>query len=148
MAESLTVQSRREFIIKAREQLKLMRANLIRESAPENPAMHFGRIGDAKDSADLASVESDCELAMMLSERGRGRTAEIDNALKRINEADYGECEVCSLEIAEQRLMAMPFTRYCVDCQRDHERELKSRRRGDAHERRQFNELGQYFDGR
>jgi DnaK suppressor protein len=143
MTKPVTVQSRREFVVKAREHLMHMRAALIHESASESRAVRSGRSGDAKDTADLASEESDQELAVMLAERGRGRTAEIDNALKRMDEADYGECEVCRLEIAEQRLMALPFTRYCVDCQRDQERELKSRRRrGDSHERGQFNELG------
>jgi hypothetical protein len=78
MTKPVTVQRRREFIIKTREHLMDMRAALIHESASETRAMHRGQNGDAKDSADLASEESDRELAVMLAERGRGRTAEID----------------------------------------------------------------------
>jgi RNA polymerase-binding transcription factor DksA len=49
-----------------------------------------------------------------------------------MDEANYGLCEACGLEIAEQRLKAMPFTRHCRDCQQDREREAKTRyRRGD-----------------
>lgn len=40
---------------------------------------------------------------------------EIDAALERIDSGEYGVCEVCGREIADERLEAVPATRYCRD---------------------------------
>jgi DnaK suppressor protein len=66
---------------------------------------------------------------------------QIDDALVRMDEGTYGVCESCGLEIAEERLEAMPFTRLCRDCQQDMEREAKSQRRFDD-ERNTYRKLG------
>ncbi len=50
-------------------------------------------------------------------------------------------CEACGLEIAEERLSAMPFTRLCRDCQQDQEREARSQRRSED-ERNTYRKLG------
>ena len=46
-----------------------------------------------------------------------------------MNDGSYGICESCEGEIAEARLQALPFTRLCVNCQADREREMKLNRR-------------------
>ena len=94
------------------------------------------------DSADLASEEVGRHVNMTLSERGRGRINEIEHALRRIDEANYGVCEECGLEVAEARLKAMPFTRHCWDCQRDQERAAKTRHRGGDIEQERLKEFG------
>ena len=40
---------------------------------------------------------------------------EVERALVRLDEGTYGTCEVCGKEIAENRLEAMPATRYCIE---------------------------------
>ncbi|MGA2410085.1 MAG: TraR/DksA C4-type zinc finger protein, partial [Candidatus Binataceae bacterium] len=81
-------------------------------------------------------------MTAIMSERGSTRISEIDHALKRMDEADYGTCQTCGLEIAQQRLEAMPFTRNCRDCQWDHEREAKTKRSGTHREQEWLRELG------
>jgi DnaK suppressor protein len=51
--------------------------------------------------------------------------------LERIEDGSYGICESCESEIASARLEALPFTRLCVSCQSDREKELKQSRRFD-----------------
>ncbi len=46
----------------------------------------------------------------------RGRIAEVDDALRRVDTATYGVCERCGRPIPEQRLAARPFARCCVAC--------------------------------
>ncbi len=41
---------------------------------------------------------------------------EVDSALERMDEGSYGLCEVCHEPIREERLMADPLTRNCIDC--------------------------------
>ena len=41
---------------------------------------------------------------------------QINNALKRIEEGNYGECRVCGELIQEKRLEALPYTDICISC--------------------------------
>lgn len=77
------------------------------------------------DIYDIASKERDRELTLMLGDRDREKLSHIENALERIKENTYGECEECGEPIAENRLRALPSTRVCVECQSRNERELK-----------------------
>ncbi len=42
--------------------------------------------------------------------------AETRAALTRIDRGVYGRCESCTGAIGRQRLLALPATRYCIDC--------------------------------
>ncbi|HET7293495.1 MAG TPA: TraR/DksA family transcriptional regulator, partial [Vicinamibacteria bacterium] len=42
---------------------------------------------------------------------------DIDSALERLQNGDYGTCSDCGTEIAELRLRALPFADRCRDCQ-------------------------------
>lgn len=43
----------------------------------------------------------------------------VQAALQRIREGNFGACERCGEEIAAERLDALPWTAYCIDCERD-----------------------------
>lgn len=74
------------------------------------------------DIYDQASSERDRELGLLLSDRERDKLRQIDEALLRIDEGEYGICEECEEEIPLGRLKVMPFARYCVRCQSDMEK--------------------------
>ncbi|HHD11457.1 MAG TPA: TraR/DksA family transcriptional regulator, partial [Deltaproteobacteria bacterium] len=78
----------------------------------ESDASKF-EIGDIY---DIASSERERELTLMLGDREREKLHEIDMALERLQDKDYGICEECGEPIGEARLRALPFTRVCVDC--------------------------------
>lgn len=126
------------FIARAGQNLNSMKMALIHELAADRRAGNLVSYGSGSmDSGDLASNEVEQHMNAMLSERERDRIIEIDHALKQIDEANYGVCDACGLEIAETRLEALPFTRHCCDCQQDQEREAKTRHRGnDIYEQR------------
>jgi DnaK suppressor protein len=84
---------------------------------------------DGIDTYDLASVARDLEIIVILTVGVREKLAAIDEALGRIDDGSYGLCEECGLDIAEGRLAALPFTRLCVSCQSDRERESKLNKR-------------------
>ena len=46
-----------------------------------------------------------------------GRLREIDEALLRLAAGGFGTCEECGEGIAEKRLLAVPWARFCVHCQ-------------------------------
>lgn len=42
--------------------------------------------------------------------------SEIDQAVLRLDDGSYGFCAGCTDPIPQERLLAMPFARYCVPC--------------------------------
>jgi len=74
------------------------------------------------DIYDQASNERDRELLILLSDREREKIRNIDEALARLDEGEYGICEDCEEEIPLGRLKAMPFARLCVKCKADLEK--------------------------
>jgi len=77
------------------------------------------------DIYDIASNERERELSLMFGDRDREKLSEIEDALERIRDNTYGECEDCGEPVAENRLRALPFTRVCVECQSKQEREQR-----------------------
>jgi RNA polymerase-binding transcription factor DksA len=43
---------------------------------------------------------------------------DVMSALERIENGSFGACERCGEAISDKRLDALPFARYCIDCQR------------------------------
>ena len=74
------------------------------------------------DIYDQASNERDRELLLLLGDREREKIRNIDEALARIDDGEYGVCEECEEEIPLGRLKAMPFARLCVKCKADLEK--------------------------
>lgn len=74
------------------------------------------------DIYDQASNERDRELLLLLSDREREKIRNIEEALTRLEEGEYGICEDCEEEIPLGRLKAMPFARLCVKCKADLEK--------------------------
>jgi DnaK suppressor protein len=141
MPKKATAANRKKFMADLREHLLEMRAKLVAEIDSELRAEREGNKDEGMDTYDLASEERDREINFILSDRERVKIKQIDDALARMDEGAYGVCESCGLEVAEERLEAMPFTRLCRDCQQDQEREAKSQRRFDD-ERNTYRKLG------
>ena len=141
MAKKPDTADRKKFLAKAREQLLETKNKLLGVIDSELRAEREGNKDEGMDTYDLASEERDREINFILSDRERVKIKQIDDALDRLDQGTYGVCESCGLEIAEERLQAMPFTRLCRDCQQEQEKEAKSQRRFDD-ERNTYRKLG------
>jgi len=51
----------------------------------------------------------------------------LNQALKRIYDKSYGVCQICGELIAEKRLKAIPYARYCIQCKNEEEKRKKKR---------------------
>ena len=80
------------------------------------------KLGPTLDAGDLSSAEElrdvDFGILTMYSENLK----DIREALDKLEKDIYGYCEECGPEIDRRRLEVMPFTRYCIDCKREHEK--------------------------
>ena len=142
MAKKETASDRNKFLERVREHLLETKQKLANEMDSEMKAEREGTKDEGMDTYDLASEERDREISFILSDRERLKVKEVDDALERLDAGTYGICESCGLEIAEERLDALPFTRLCRDCQQDQEREAKSQRRFDNEERNTYRKIG------
>jgi DnaK suppressor protein len=79
---------------------------------------------DGDDEIDRANFDSDRDLALSLSDNERETLLQIEEALRRIDTGAFGSCTSCSKPIGELRLNAIPWARYCIDCQELEEKGL------------------------
>lgn len=70
-----------------------------------------------EDIVDRANNAYNRELMFSLSDAERNTLLQIENALRRMDEGTYGRCANCGQNIAIARLEALPWARFCVDCQ-------------------------------
>lgn len=68
-------------------------------------------------SSEDRTDDFDREFALNLVSSEQDSVFEIDSALRRIKEGNYGSCDFCGCAIEKARLQALPFARMCVKCQ-------------------------------
>lgn len=72
--------------------------------------------------ADAGTDTFDRDFALSMVATEQEALSEIDAAIKRIHAGTYGTCEITQKPIAKERLLAVPFTRYSAEAQKDLER--------------------------
>ena len=126
---------RKDFLKKTKESLTEMKKQLLREIQDRLKEESEGLQDEGRDTYDLASDERDREINIILSDRERDKLLAIDDALQRIEDKSYGICECgcdnCEEEIGMGRLKVLPFTRLCVRCQEETEKESKILKKGE-----------------
>jgi len=80
------------------------------------------------DVADRASEETDRALELRTRDRQRKLVAKIDAALRRIDDGEYGYCEITGEPISLKRLDARPIATMSLEAQERHERREKVHR--------------------
>ncbi|HOP39638.1 MAG TPA: TraR/DksA family transcriptional regulator [Geobacteraceae bacterium] len=110
------IEEMKALLLKLKEET-LKEINKSMKSSSEHPSGE-----PSGDIYDQASNERDRELGLLLSDREREKLRNINDALLRIEEGEYGICEECGCDIPLGRLKVMPFAHYCVKCKEDLER--------------------------
>lgn len=86
------------------------------------------KLENTEDEGDLATISHNKELLYNLHESDFQRLKGIQEALKRMDRGEYGECVKCGEDINEKRLMAVPWATSCIACQEAAERESSTSR--------------------
>lgn len=100
-----------EVLARARD-AALARVRVLRKEEEEDA------IAVPADRLDVARSLEDVEMDAGLIERCEDKLRAIDDAFSRLNRGRYGICEKCKQEIPVERLKAVPFAAYCIDCQK------------------------------
>jgi len=77
---------------------------------------------DRPDEVDQASIDAEQAMRMRLVNRETLYIKKVDEALRRIEEGTFGECDSCGDDIELRRLQARPTATLCVGCKEEQER--------------------------
>ena len=95
--------------------------NIVAESETTLASLQDGPIREP-DLTDRASSETDWAIELRTRDRQRKLIAKIDSALRRLEEGEYGYCEVTGEPISLGRLIARPIATMTLEAQERHER--------------------------
>ena len=73
--------------------------------------------------ADIGTETFDRERDLSILEQVEAELADVEHALKRLDDGTYGRCEACGKPIGDERLEALPAARFCLEDQAVAERE-------------------------
>jgi RNA polymerase-binding transcription factor DksA len=75
--------------------------------------------------ADMGTETFEREKDLSILEQVEAELADVEHAIRRLDEGTYGTCEVCGRTIGDDRLEALPATRLCLEHQAEAEREVR-----------------------
>jgi DnaK suppressor protein len=104
-----------------RQKLLAWKEAIVRESRDTMAQLKSGPMREA-DLTDRASSETDWAIELRTRDRQRKLISKIDAALRRIEDGEYGYCEVTGEPISLGRLEARPIATMTVEAQERHER--------------------------
>ncbi len=116
--------ARSDALLRLHKSLLARRTDLLKKLAGEWADLRGlgGEGGGAGDAADVAFESGSDEMASQLAELDARELSQIDRALAKLKLGAFGKCEGCGSKIGVARLNALPYTTYCIDCQREAER--------------------------
>ena len=79
----------------------------------------------AQHPADIGSETFEREKDLSILEQVEAELADVEHALRRLEDGTYGICEACGQPIDEARLEALPAARFCLKDQAAAEQELR-----------------------
>ncbi len=79
----------------------------------------------AQHQADIGTETFDRERDVSILEQVEAELADVELALRRLDDGSYGTCEACGRLIGDSRLEAKPEARLCLDDQTRAEREVR-----------------------
>jgi RNA polymerase-binding protein DksA len=95
-------------------------------AALEEERVHLrSQLAEHASDGSMEYDENFADSGQVAAEQGESRAlvsqleetlTEVERALAKLDEGGYGTCESCAKPIGEDRLEAMPATRYCIDC--------------------------------
>ncbi len=106
MSESSTKKIKESLLAEREQLLTKLKGNDLSVDDSETP-----------DPVDLAVRNYSKTVMLAVSENESRQLVLINEALERIADDEYGDCQNCEKSINPKRLAAVPWARYCLNCQ-------------------------------
>jgi DnaK suppressor protein len=100
-----------------RERLETQRKEILDMYKQDIRAGQESADDGTEDIVDRANNAYNRELMFSLSDTERQMVLQIEAALRRMDDGVYGRCANCGNTINMRRLEAVPYARFCIDCQ-------------------------------
>lgn len=110
------------------DRLNRLRESLAQQRSDQIANAHSGEPTFGVNPADRGTDEYDMGAALSLISSEQNALYEIDQALRRIRDGTYGMCEATGKPIPEDRLEAVPWTRFTLEVEQQLEREQQARK--------------------
>ncbi|MBI3990794.1 MAG: TraR/DksA C4-type zinc finger protein [Candidatus Omnitrophica bacterium] len=116
----------KEMLLGRKEELLNEIGRVSKENLTKSPKEASGDLSSYTfHMADMASDNYERDMSMEKVTTEHRIIYEIEEALERLGEGAFGNCESCEKKISKERLMAIPYTRFCRDCQEKEEKKKK-----------------------
>jgi len=106
----------RDHLVHERHRLERLRAGFeaerLHEESSDDSTGELSHL-DQHD-ADVGSDTFEREKDFSILEQVEAELADVERALRRLDDGSYGHCEACGSAIHDERLAAQPATRFCV----------------------------------
>ena len=114
----------KEKLFEMKEKITSVFENIAKEHLNESIRESSGDLsGYSMHMADAGTDNWDREFALSIAGRENEILHKIDYALNKIDEKTFGMCEMCEVEIASNRLDAIPYAENCIKCESEIEKE-------------------------
>lgn len=112
----------KQLLIKLREKTVDEMENITKDMLKTSQREASGDLsGYTLHMADVATDHYDREFSLGIAGVEQRIVYQIDEAFKRIEDLSYGRCLTCEEPISKKRLTAVPFAKYCLECQKQEE---------------------------
>ncbi len=112
-------------------ELTSLERNLLEALRSRLDQIRSGTAGRSAEFMDIVSSNELDELTARIAESDSTKIDEVEMALRRLREGEYGICSDCGGAISKKRLKARPFATLCIGCK------LKAERENPAHAERE-----------
>ncbi|NPA28378.1 MAG: RNA polymerase-binding protein DksA [Epsilonproteobacteria bacterium] len=108
-----------------KEELLILKEKLQSNIRKANSEIDLMRNQTPTDEGDFAVLTNDSTLDFTLIEKQVKELEEIEVALDKILNGNYGICEMCEEPIGIERLRVKPYAKFCIVCREINEKSLK-----------------------
>ena len=122
MTAQLTDHQINEFKTKLNDRFMALRREISVELLHSDEEQYVDLAGRVHDTGEVALADLLVDIELASIDRHVQEIRDIDAALMRIAEGNYGKCSDCQEAIVIERLAAYPTARRCIACQETHDR--------------------------
>lgn len=120
---------RKREIEELKNKLNLLKSNAINFIKDSNDTINTLNSISTSEEADISSFKSIAYVDENILKNNNMYLEDINRAIKKIENNQYGKCEMCNKNIDIRRLRAKPYARFCITCREIYEKTKSKNKR-------------------
>lgn len=116
---------RKREIEELQQKLNLLKYDIIKTIQDSNNNINILNNISSSEEADIGSAKSIAHIDENALIKNNKDLLEINNAIEKIENNQYGKCEMCKKQIDIKRLRVKPHARFCITCREIYEKRNK-----------------------